>query len=792
MPTAFDDPVFHEMALEAGAIGMWSWNASTDAVTFDPRAIAVTGDWPHSPTLADFRRSLHPADLEGWLSAWEDAVGTSGQLRCEIRLIRPVDGSVRWLAISGRLVSSGTMHKGMVGILRDITEYRSVAAAAEVSSRRFSAIVEIAADAIVSVDERFAITLFNDGAEAIFGYARAEVLGQPLDILLPEGSRDSHRHHIRDFGGAPVGARKMGERQEIIGRRKSGEQFFAEASISKVDVGGGRTYTAVLRDVSARRQAAAQLENSKRLLEVALEVGQIGIFEHDFCTGAVFWSPIYRRMLGLDGQRRTDVFALIRLTPREDRRVLVAALQRALDPAGTGTCSSEHRIVRPDGTIRWLALRAHTTFVDSKPERIIGAVIDITERKLSQTQLEAEIEARTRELRLEMRRREESQAQLVRTQRMEAFGQLTGGIAHDFNNLLTVITGNLELLEMRLADEKQRLLLGRAYEAAEMGARLTSRLLTFARRRQLAAQLININELVIDLAELLERTIGEPITLTTSLESSPWKVFVDPSEVENAILNLSINARDAMPNGGKLIIETTNVEYASVRASDGIDIAPGQYVRLSVSDTGTGMTPDVLRRAFEPFFTTKEHGRGTGLGLSTIYGFAQQSKGAATIYSEIGSGTTVNLYLPRTEAEAADEQLKVEDGPIAIARGERILLVEDNPNVREVVRYQLEALGYAVIEADGGPAAIKTLAAAPAADIDLVLSDVVMAGGMSGFDVARWIATNRPSLGIVLASGYPDDVLKAEMTDWRETRLLRKPFSRAELARTLRQVLDRQ
>ena len=414
---------------------------------------------------------------------------------------------------------------------------------------------------------------------------------------------------------------------------------------------------------------------------------------------------------------------------------------------------------------------------------------DVTERRQFQAVLEQKIEASTRELKQEMRRREQSQAQLVRTQRMEAFGQLTGGVAHDFNNLLTVITGNLELLEMRLEDEKERVLLKRAQDAAEMGARLTGRLLTFARRRQFETAPINVNEHVVGMVELLERSLGEPIMLTTLLETEPWTVMADPSEIENAILNLAINARDAMPNGGKLVIETSNVTIGESEIGGETKLPPGDYVRFAMSDTGTGMSADVLQKALEPFFTTKEPGKGTGLGLSTIYGFVRQANGAIAIYSEIGRGTTVNLYLPRADQSGARSSQNAKIADVPAPAGTRVLLVEDNAGVRQVTRSQLEILDCAVTEASTGPAAIEILKSGRS--FDIIFSDVVMAGGMSGFDVARWVRGNVAGGKILLASGYPDEVLRTQGQGDAEIEILRKPYSRAELAQALRRTLER-
>jgi signal transduction histidine kinase/CheY-like chemotaxis protein len=428
--------------------------------------------------------------------------------------------------------------------------------------------------------------------------------------------------------------------------------------------------------------------------------------------------------------------------------------------------------------------------------RIMATVVlrDVTERRQLEAlmqrntaELESMVAERTQALADELVRRDQMQAALVKAQRLEAVGQLTGGVAHDFNNLLTVISGNHELLQARLTEPKSLELLRRAHEAADMAARLTSRLLTFARRSRLAPVLLNLNEQVLNMSELLKRTLGEPIVLKTILVPDLWTTKADPSEVENAVLNLAINARDAMPNGGRLVIQTENasIDPAVARGDTGLRI--GDFVRLSVTDTGNGMTPDVLARAFEPFFTTKDTGRGTGLGLSTIYGFAQQSGGFAQIYSEVGEGTTVNIYLPRAAALYPGLQVPVPNGVLFADHGETILVVEDNEAVREAALQRLEGLGYAVLEAASGTQAISILETGT--KIDLVFSDVVMAGGTSGFDVARWLAQYRPDVRVLLTSGFAAEALEEQADDAKGPALLRKPYNRLDLSVALRQAL---
>src|SRR5688572_2916342 len=380
----------------------------------------------------------------------------------------------------------------------------------------------------------------------------------------------------------------------------------------------------------------------------------------------------------------------------------------------------------------------------------------------------------------------DAESRLHQAQKMDAVGQLTGGVAHDFNNLLTVIIGALDLdpehipAEMRPAIEQ-------ALRAAERGAALTHRLLAFSRQQMLVTRSVDFNRLIGDMDELLRRTLGEHVEIELKRAGDLWPALADSGQVENSLLNLAINARDAMPDGGKLTIETGNVHLDDEYAGSNAEVTPGDYVMMAVTDTGTGMLPDVLAHVFEPFFTTKEVGKGTGLGLSMIYGFAKQSGGHAKIYSEVGHGTTVRLYLPRL----TNESLKSDSAAVAPARkggGETILVVEDNPDVRRLVLRQLRDLGYEVIEAANGPQALKILD--DGATIDLLFTDVVMPGGMTGRQLAEAAKTRRPNLKTLFTSGYTEDsILRLGKLD-PGVRLLSKPYRKHELATRIREALD--
>jgi len=380
------------------------------------------------------------------------------------------------------------------------------------------------------------------------------------------------------------------------------------------------------------------------------------------------------------------------------------------------------------------------------------------------------------------------QSQLLQAQKMEAVGQLTGGLAHDFNNLLTVMVGNLELLEEALQpDSAPRVLASSALGAGLRGAELTHQLLAFSRRQVLEPRAVDLNLLVSGTAALLERTLGQQIQVTLTLGEDLWPVLADPSQVESALANLAINARDAMPAGGRLTIETANRRLDSAYVAQNRDASPGEYAMLAVTDSGTGIPSHLLSRVFEPFFTTKTDGRGTGLGLSMVYGFAKQSGGHVRIESEPGQGTTVRLFLPRTR----DPAEAVHDVPLETERlggGETILVVEDDDAVRKVAVLLLRELGYRVLEAAN---AREALAVVERGDpLDLLFTDVVMSGGMSGTDLARAACERRPGLKVLLTSGFAEQAEPRESHPGFRHGLLRKPYLRRDLARKIRDVLN--
>jgi signal transduction histidine kinase len=379
--------------------------------------------------------------------------------------------------------------------------------------------------------------------------------------------------------------------------------------------------------------------------------------------------------------------------------------------------------------------------------------------------------------------------QLRQAQKMEAIGHLTGGIAHDFNNLLGVIVGNLDLLVESLQDDSDRIeLASAALNSALRGAKLTRRLLAFARQQPLSTRIVDLNELLPDFLVVLRRTLGERIRLATIFADGLWRAEVDPSQIEDALLNLAINARDAMPDGGDITIETANMELDGNYALLHAGAVPGDYVALSVTDTGSGMTPEVIEHATEPFFSTKKPGEGTGLGLSMIYGFCKQSGGHMSIYSEVGVGTTVRLYLPRSHDGAPAAAAEPVEAVRMPGGTESILIVDDNVELRRVTVFQLKGRGYKVHEAETGPAALAIMDAGER--FDLLFTDIGLPDGMTGHELAALARQKQPWLKVLYTTGY--GVLSTRKGDPHEKpeHLLRKPYRSRELVMKIRQALD--
>lgn len=389
----------------------------------------------------------------------------------------------------------------------------------------------------------------------------------------------------------------------------------------------------------------------------------------------------------------------------------------------------------------------------------------------------------------ELTNRKTTEAALARSQRLDAIGQMTGGIAHDFNNLLTVMIGNLELLEIRGASDAQEPLIKDALHAAEMGADLTERLMVFARKGQLKPLEVNLKDLCEDTLAILRRTLGVGYDIKTDYAQGLHRVMVDPAQLKSALMNLALNARDAMENGGELLISVSNVRIDDTYIAQETDISEGEYVRLSVSDNGAGMSQEAQKRAFEPFFTTKSDTGGTGLGLATVYGFVRQSGGHITLYSELGLGSSFSLYFPampnpsQWARPVADETIPAP----TTGRGLTVLVVEDNPKVRKLSVERIRDLGFATAEAANGETAYKMLQ--DGLHIDILFSDLVMPGQLNGYDLAAKVMAEFPHVKVLLTSGYASDVVTGSMTNGKTYEILHKPYRQTELAKRLQALV---
>jgi PAS domain S-box-containing protein len=624
------------------------------------------------------------------------------------------------------------------------------------------AALDSAVNAIAIIDADGIIQRTNPATEKLFGYASTEMLGRNVSMLMPDPYRSAHDSYVRNYLRTSE-KRIIGIGREVLGQRKDGSTFPMHLSVGEFAVGGNRYFIGNIRDLTARRTAETESVRQRTLFHALF----------DSCPDAMIITD-GTGDITLCNAATSQIFGYM---PAELVGRPVRLLRAEGDTSPTGGEAAP--AYAQEGRLRPAAVSFRRASGEIFPgNTLTTAITDPSGARLGKLTIVRDIS------------REVAQEQAWRKlQRMEALGQLTGGIAHDFNNLLTIITGNHELLEFEIETDIQRDLLSRANDAAMMGARLTARLLTFARRRPLDAVLVDLNEHVLGMMDLLRRTIGETISLSASLAPNLWVVRSDLSEIESAVLNLAINARDAMPSGGKLILETRNVELGDSELAGEVGVAPGRYVRLSVSDTGTGMPPEVAARAFEPFFTTKPAGEGTGLGLSVIYGFAKQSGGHVSIYSELGRGTTVNVYLPCAMGDCAEDPAAT--GKEAASRahsGKIILVVEDQLPVREVTMRRLRQLGYDVVEAEDARAAIDVLQSG--AEVDLVFSDVVMPGEMTGFDLREWMRANRPDLPVILTSGFAEDVVRARESVEGSNQILRKPYAREDLIQAIERGLQ--
>ncbi|MGJ5204597.1 PAS domain S-box protein [Bradyrhizobium sp. HKCCYLR20261] len=620
--------------------------------------------------------------------------------------------------------------------------------------RLFSAVVESSNDAIITLTLHGKITSWNRAAEQLFGYASDEALGNDIGLIVPPDRRSEVDRILERIGGG-----EKIEHHETVRRHKDGHQIEVSLSVSPIlDARGAvigaskvarditeakRTRTALTRETEERRRI---FETSQDLILIANSYGQL-----------MQVSPSARSILGYEPEEMVGRNASDFVYPPE---LEVVRTQMRLCRRGQDVRDFEAQLLHKEGrgvVLNWMASWSEPV----QRHFFIGR--DLTEKRAAE-------------------------AQIRQAQKMEAVGQLTGGVAHDFNNILTVITGSIGIIADAVSDRPELASVAKLIDdSADRGAELTRQLLAFARKQPLQPVDLDVNALMDETAALLRPTLGAQIEIVRILSTDPCTALADPNQLATAIVNLALNARDAMPEGGKLTFETANVVLDEDYANANNEVAVGDYVMLAVSDTGCGIPPAYLEKVFDPFFSTKGIGKGTGLGLSMVFGFVKQSGGHIKIYSEVGHGTSIKLYLPRsTSAPVAETGQQVTD-----LRGgdETILIVEDDPLVRQHVLAQVAALGYTTLAAANAAEALDVLERHP--EIDLLFTDVIMPGSMNGRQLADAARGRRPSLKTLFTSGYTENAIVHHGRLDANVLLLAKPYRKQELARMIRIALDR-
>jgi PAS domain S-box-containing protein len=652
----------------------------------------------------------------------------------------------RWLRVEERRTADG----GSIGVRIDITELKQREAS-------FRMLFESNPLPMFVWDlETMGFLAVNDAAIDHYGFTRAQFAGMTVVDIRPVEDRAGFLNRARSF---PSYYRAEGLRQY----KADGSLFEADIYSRALSYNGRSARFAAVIDMTERRAAERERDRSRVFLDQIIDNIPVTIVVKDAVECRfVLINRAGENLLGLDratalGKTAQELF------PKEKADMIVLHDQQVLQADGPIVFGEHRNIARDDDNRIVTTTRLAIRDPDGNAQYMISVIEDVTERKAIEQQLQ-------------------------QAQKMEMVGSLTGGVAHDFNNLLTIMIGNLDLLQLDLADNapaehKVETIL----QAALRGSDLTRQMLAFSRRQPLQPKRVHVNALIGDTTRLLVRTLGENITVDLRTAAELWPTLVDGSQLEAALVNIAINARDAMPDGGTLIIETRNMQLDADYAARHLEVTPGDYVRIEITDNGTGMSPDVLARVFEPFFTTKEPGKGTGLGLSMVYGFIKQSGGHVNLYSEVGRGTTFKLYLPRAAGEirsAVESAIPVSQPAVL---GEVVLVVDDNPDVRATVVSQLRSFGYRILEADSATMALETIDRG--AHIDLMFTDVVMPGPMNGKELGQVARLRRPELKVLFTSGFPGTFLNRDSDLDVGGVLLSKPYRKDDLAKAVRDLL---
>jgi PAS domain S-box-containing protein len=629
------------------------------------------------------------------------------------------------------------------------------------SESRYRLLLAAAPDAIVVTDRDGRVVLFNEAAERIVGSPAEAVLGSPVDAVIDLDGWSAARSVAARTGSGTATPRRP---VELEARRADGSRFWAESTVADLGLGQEPGTTVIFRDVSERHAAENALRESQERLAFALDAGRMGTWDWEMTTGIIRWSDSLERIVGIPHRSFGGTYeSFVELVHPDDRQTLRQALERAT--TSDGEYLAECRMGPPGHqTVQIVAQGRVVRDAFGEPTRLVGVALDVTARR-------------------------ELEGQLRHAQKMESVGRLAGGIAHDFNNLLTAITGHGDILAQTLArDDPGQADVAAINAAAARAAALTRQLLAYGRQSLLHPEPIDLNAVVSDIEPMLRRLIGEDVALRTELAPDLGWVQADAGQLDQVILNLVVNARDALPAGGTITLATENADLDEAGVADHPGVRPGSYVRVSVSDTGVGMDQATLGRIFEPYFTTKDRGRGTGLGLATVLGIVEQSGGYIDVTSEVDAGTTFHLYLPRHSPPTTGATAETGSARAPQGGHETVLLAEDEESVRRLAAMILERNGYRVITAADGEAALEA-AAAHDGRIDLLLTDVIMPG-LNGRDLANRFAPLHPEARILFMSGYAGEALSEQGALDPSVAFLAKPFVPAALARKVREVLD--
>lgn len=769
----------------------------------------ITGYSLEETLALNLAQTLAPADLEKARSMTQRKLAGEKVTAYDLELIGK-DGQHVAVEVNTRLVLKDGVPVGVQGIARDITERKLAERALRESEARKRAILESAMECIITMDSKGLIVDWNPAAEKTFGYSQAEAVGKPmLPLIIPEHLRGRHSHGLDHYLESDV-VHVIGQRMELSAKRREGSEFPIELTITRIELDGAPMFTGYLRDITDRKKAegrlAAQYAVTRALAESnTINEGAPKILQAVCDSLGWEYGSLWTVDRSANVLRCSETWQSLGAGANEFEKVSCDFVF----PPGVGLPGTVWQEEKPGWIADVVADPDFPRFPNAAKVGLHGAcafpirfrseilgVVEFLSRSIREpdpdllammvtvgSQIGQFIERKRVEGALG-----DSEEQLRQSQKLEAIGQLAGGVAHDFNNLLTAINGYSSLALQRLDDKHPiRGYLEEVKKAGDRAANLTRQLLAFGRKQMLQPVALNLNDVVADMSKMLRRLIGEDIQFTAKFDPELMRTKADPGQIEQVLVNLVVNARDAMPQGGHLTIETANIEVDREYASKHFGVQPGSYVMLAVSDTGIGMDEDTKARIFEPFYTTKEKGKGTGLGLSTVYGIIKQSGGNIWVYSEPGRGTSFKVYLqPFEAAPGATEKATVE--PAAQGGSETILLVEDEDIVRGLARKILEQSGYRVLDARNGTEAIR-ISREHGKAIQLLLTDVVMPE-ISGKEIAERLTVLHPTIRVLFMSGYTDEAIVHHGVIDANVEFIQKPFTPMALARKVRAVLD--